>query len=176
MARHPTITAVVALVLAGILATTAANAADTTARAGLAQADAAAQKWQKDAVLVNLSTLQANPDGKAAKWGYMYYSSKGNKGYTVDVKDGTVVEAQEVNPHIKDPVYKEFADSDKAMAEAKKNGLTLKGRAAMSLLVMGQATKNPCTCWSVVGGFEKGDVSVLLDGKTGTFWSKQAMP
>ena len=63
-----------------------------------------------------------------------------------------------------------------AMAEAKKNGLKVKGKTAMSLLVMGQATKSPCACWSVVGGFEKGDVSVVIDGKTGKFSYKQTMP
>ncbi|MBI3392389.1 MAG: hypothetical protein HY039_04305 [Nitrospirae bacterium] len=152
-----------------------AEAAGQTAKAGVAQAGAEAQKWQKDAVLVNVSTLQANPDGTAAKWGYMYYSAKAKKGYTVDVKDGKVVETLEVNPYIKDAVG-EFADSDKVMAEAKKNGLKVKGKAAMSLMMMGQATKSPGTAWSVVGGYEKGDVSILLDGKTGKFASKSAIP
>jgi hypothetical protein len=45
----------------------------------------------------------------------------------------------------------------------------------MSLLVMGQATKSPCACWSVVGGFEKGDVSVVIDGKTGSFQTDDAV-
>ena len=124
---------------------------------------------------MNVSTLQANPDGTAAKWGYMYYSAKAKKGYTVDVKDGKVVDTLEVNPYIKDAVG-EFADSDKVMAEAKKNGLKVKGKAAMSLMMMGQATKSPGAAWSVVGGYEKGDVSVLVDGKAGKFASKQAIP
>ncbi|OGW61033.1 MAG: hypothetical protein A2V83_03560 [Nitrospirae bacterium RBG_16_64_22] len=153
-----------------------AQAAGQTARAGLATANATAQKWQKDAVLVNVSTLQADAGGTAPKWGYMYHSAKAKMGYSVDVKGGKVVETLEVNPHIKDAVGQEFADSDKAMAEAKKNGLKVKGNAAMSLMMMGQATKSPGTAWSVVGGWEKGDVSVLLDGKTGKFSSKQTMP
>lgn len=153
-----------------------AMAAGMTAKAGLAQASAEAQKWQKDAVLVNVSTLQASPDGTAEKWGYMFYSAKAKQGYTVDVKDGKIVETLEVNPYIKDAVGKEFVDSDKVMAEAKKNGLKVKGKAAMSLMVMGQATKSPCTCWSVVGGYEKGDVGVLIDAKTGKFSSKSVMP
>ncbi|MBI3376921.1 MAG: hypothetical protein HY035_00765 [Nitrospirae bacterium] len=150
-------------------------AAGATAKAGLVQANAAAQKWQKDAVLVNVSTLQANPDGTAAKWGYMYYSAKAKKSYTVDVKDGKVVETLEVNPYIKDAVG-EFADSDKVMAEAKKNGLKVKGKAAMSLMMMGQATKSPGVYWSVAGGYEKGDVIVMLDGKTGKFLRKDMVP
>jgi nucleoside 2-deoxyribosyltransferase len=153
-----------------------AEAAGQTAKAGLAQANAEAQKWRKDAVLVNVSTLQTDSDGTAAKWGYMYYSTKGKMGYSVDVKGGKIAGTMEVNPHIKDAVGAEFVDSDKAMSEAKKNGLTLKGKAAMSLIVMGQATKKPWVSWSIVGGYEKGDVSVLVDGKTGKFSSKQTMP
>lgn len=152
------------------------QAASMTAKTGLAQAAAEAQKWQNDAVLVNVSTLQANPDGSAAKWTYMFYSSKKKQGYSVDVKDGKIVETLEVNPYIKDAVGKEFVDSDKVMAEAKKNGVKVNGKAAMSLLVMGQATKSPGIAWSVVGGYEKGDVSVLLDGKTGKFASKSVIP
>lgn len=147
-------------------------AAGMTAKAGLKGATAEAQKWQKDATLVNVSTLQANPDGIGEKWTYMFYSAKAKQGYTVDVKSGKIVETLEVNPYIKDAVA-EFVDSDKAMAEAKKNGLKSKGKAAMTLMVMGQATKQPWACWSVVGGFEKGDVSVLLEAKTGKFSSKQ---
>jgi nucleoside 2-deoxyribosyltransferase len=176
MTRYPTTIIVVVLALITLLAATAVDAAEATAKAGLKDAIAEAQKWQKDAVLVNVSTLQANSDGTAAKWGYMYYSAKAKKGYTVDVKDGKVVDTLEVNPYIKDAVSAEFVDSDKAMAEAKKNGLKIKGKAAMSLLVMGQATKYPCTCWSVVGGYEKGDVGVLIDAKTGKFSSKSVMP
>lgn len=153
-----------------------AEAAGMTAKAGLVQATAEAQKRQKDAVLVNVSTLQASPDGSAEKWGYMFYSAKAKRGYTVDVKDGKIVETLDVNPYIKDAVGKEFVDSDKVMAEAKKNGLKVKGKAAMSLMVMGQATKSPGIAWSVVGGYEKGAVSVLVDGKTGKFSSKSVMP
>jgi hypothetical protein len=61
------------------------------------------------------------------------------------------------------------------MAEAKKNGFKVKEDGDV-VVGMGQATKSPCACWSVVGGFEKGDVSVLIDGKTGKFSSKSVMP
>ena len=45
----------------------ASRAADTavTARAGLAAATAAAQKWQPDAVLTGVSTMRASTDGRA---------------------------------------------------------------------------------------------------------------
>ncbi|NJD63244.1 MAG: hypothetical protein FIA93_11080 [Deltaproteobacteria bacterium] len=177
MIRHPVARPriAVAVALAALLAASAATAADTTAKAGFASAATAAQQWQKDAVLVNVSTLQADADGKAAKWGYMYYSPKSKRGYTVDVKGGKVVETLEVNPYVRDAVG-EFVDSDKAMAEARKSGLKIKGKTPMSLMMMGQATKSPGVYWSVSGGIRKGDVSVLVDGKTGKFSYKQAMP
>lgn len=168
-------TLIILLLVAFTALPLSAIAAAQTAKAGVAQAVAAAQKWQKDAVLVNVSTLQANSDGTAEKWSYMFYSSKVKQGYSVDVKGGKIVGTLEVSPYIKDAVG-EFVDSDKAVAEAKKNGLAVKSKAAMSLIVMGQATKNPGAYWSVVGGYEKGDVSVVLDGKTGKFSYKQVMP
>jgi hypothetical protein len=93
-------------------------------------------------VLVNVSTLQAGPDGTAEKWDYLFYSPKARQGYSVDIKGGKVVNTLEVSPYIKDAVG-DFVDSDKAMTEAKKNSLTVKGKVAMSVIVMGQATKNP---------------------------------
>ena len=149
-----------------------AMSAGMTAKAGLKDAAAGAQKWKEDATLVNVSTLQANPDGTAEKWAYMFFSAKAKQGYSVDVKGGKVVETLEVNPYIRDAVG-EFVDSDKAMAEAKKNGLKVKDKPAMSVLVMGQATKQPGAYWTVGGGYQPGDVGVVLDAKTGKFLYKQ---
>lgn len=156
--------------LAFAVGPTLAQGAGATAKAGLAQAQQAAQKWQKDAILVSVSTLEANPDGTAEKWGYIFYSPKAKQGYSIDVKGGKIVNAMEVGPHIKDAVG-EFVDSDKAIAEAKKNGLKSKGRPPMSLMVMGQATKQPGTYWSIGMPLNPGDVSVMIEGKTGKFFT-----
>ncbi|MHB8767214.1 MAG: hypothetical protein ACYDA8_23140, partial [Deferrisomatales bacterium] len=54
-----------------------------TARARLAEARAAAVQWQKDAVLVTVSALQAAPDGTAplhgGGWVYTFYSKRAKK-------------------------------------------------------------------------------------------------
>jgi hypothetical protein len=101
----------------------------------------------------------------------MFFSPKTGKAYSVDVKNNKVVETMEVNPHIKDGVG-EFVDSDKAIQESKKNGL--KGKpAVMSLIVMGQATKNPAAYWSIVSQSGSAMVSFVIDGKSGKFSYKQ---
>jgi len=153
-----------------------AAAANDTARAGLAAAAASAKKWQSDAALVSVSTLAADASGRAAKWDYLFHSPKATQGYSVEIKGGKIAGTLEVRPHVKDPVGQEFVDSGQAMAEAKKNGLVLKGKAAMSLIVMGQATAKPGPYWSVVGGYDTNDVSVVLEGRTGKFAYSQKMP
>lgn len=112
-------------------------------------------------------------DGTAHKWTYMFYSPTAKKGYTVEVQNGQIVETLEVCVRIKNPIGEVFFDSQKAMAEAKKNGLKTKGKPVMSLLVMGYATKNPVTFWTVSGGFTAGDVNVRIDARTGKFSMRQ---
>jgi hypothetical protein len=159
------------VLLAGSIAVSDAHAAGATAKSGLKVAVAAAQKWQADATLTGISTWQAGADGTAAKWNYMFFSPKTGKAYSVDVKNNKVVETMEVNPHIKDGVG-EFVDSDKAIQESKKNGL--KGKPdVMSLIVMGQATKNPAAYWSIVSQSGSVMVSYVIDGKSGKFSYKQ---
>lgn len=66
-----------------------------------------------------------------------------------------------------------FADSPQAMAEAKKNGLKVNGKPPMSLLIMGQATEKPGSYWTIGGGYMPGEVSTIIDAKTGKFFSSQ---
>jgi hypothetical protein len=100
----------------------------------------------------------------------MFHSPKAKMAYSVDVKGDKVVQTMEVRPHITDPVG-DFVDSDKAMQEAKKNGI--KGKPAMSLIVMGQATKNPGVFWSVVSSGASSMLSVVIEGRSGKFSYKQ---
>ena len=146
--------------------------AGTTAKTGLAQAAASAKKWQADAVVTSISTLAADSNGTSDKWSYMFYSPKAKKGYTVDIR-GAKLETLEVNPYVTDSIGNDFVDSDKAMQEAKKNGLKTKDKPAMSLMLMGQATKQPGVYWSVGGGYLPGDVSIMVEAKTGKFAHRQ---
>src|SRR5574341_955967 len=103
---NATLFALTSMVIAFSL-TNVAALAGTTAKAGLAQATATAKKWQPDAVLTNISTLAADANGNSEKWGYMFYSAKAKKGYSVDIRGTNVDETLEVNPHIKDAVGNE---------------------------------------------------------------------
>jgi hypothetical protein len=149
----------------------------STARGAVKVATAAAKNWQSDAVLTSVSTLEASPDGKSAKWAHLYYSIKTKKGYLVDVAGGKVVTATEVRPHVTDAVETAFIDSDRAMAVAKANGVETKGRPySMALRLTGKNTKKPITAWLVGGGFSKGAVAVAVDAKTGKFEFRQEIP
>lgn len=180
-----------------------AEATDVTAKTGLAQATVQAQKWQKGAVLVRVQTLQAKPDGTAGGWeylfcspptpnqevwtlqakpdetteipDYMFFSPKAS--YSVQVKNGQIVKTIEVTPRSTCPVGEEYVDSDKAMTEARKNGLAGAGEAHMLLRVMiGELTKSLGIYWRVSVGNEPGDVYVVIDGKTGKFSYKGVTP
>jgi hypothetical protein len=148
-----------------------------TARAGLAPATAAAQKWQPDAVLTGVSSMRVSPDGRAANWDYMFHSPKSGKACTFTLAGDRLVDQLEVRPHMTDRVNASFVDSTDAAATAKSNGLDTKGQPlVMSLLVMGQATKDAGTFWSVSGGYAKGALAVVIDAKTGKLAYKQEMP
>jgi hypothetical protein len=159
-------------------ASVAAHAADpTTARSALQEATSVAQKWQPDAVLTGVSGLQATPDGKARKWGYMFYSPGTNKAFSVDFAGTKRVDQMEVRPHMRDAVAAQFVDSDKAFAVARENGVDTKGKPyILSLLVMGQPTRSPAAVWTVGGGFTPGAVAVVVDARTGKFLFKQELP
>lgn len=164
---------IAAATVAVSLSVSRAAAADGTARAWLEQAQQAAVKWNSDAVLVNISTLNASMNGAAKKWMYMFHSARAKQGYTVDIQDGKVTGTLEVRPYISDPVGRDFVDSPLAMEEAKKNGLKVRESKAMSLLIMGQGTKAPGAYWTVGGGYMPGEVNVIINAKTGKLFTRQ---
>lgn len=174
--RAPIVFCVSILLLA---LTVASRAADTaiTARAGLAAATAAAQKWQPDAVLTGVSAARASSDGRAPNWDYMFHSPKSGKACSFTVAGERLVDQLEVRPHMTDRVITNFVDSPAAAATAKANGVDSKGQPlTMSLMAMGQSTKASGTFWSVSGGYAKGAVSAVVDAKTGKLAYKQEMP
>jgi hypothetical protein len=144
---------------------------DITARAGLTPAAAAAKKWRPDAALTNVSSLTVNANGSAKSWLYTFYAPKTKQSLSVTVAPGSPLDTLEVPNTSMVPIGDTFVDSDRAMQEAKKHDL--KGDSpSMGLVVMG-FTGAPV--WAVNGGFSEGDVSVMLDGKTGTFIRREVI-
>jgi hypothetical protein len=147
-----------------------ATAADLTAQAARPQAVAAARKWRPDAMLTHVSSITVNADGSAKSCLYTFYASRSKKSLIVTAA-GTTLETLEVPNTSVQPIGEGFLDSNQAMREAKKHDL--KGSSpSMGLVVMG-FTGAPT--WSVNGGFAEGDVSVILDGKTGKFIRRQVI-
>jgi hypothetical protein len=144
-----------------------------SAKAALAQSVAAGKKWHADAVLTGVSTTTLKGDGTADAWLYAFYSPKTKK-FLIVTAQGTKLDTLEVGRGMTDPVGDDFIDSDKAMQEAKKNGV--KGKSpTMALNFMGNV-KTPGAFWTVGGGFESGDVSIILEAKTGKLFMKNQMP
>ena len=93
-----------------------------TAKGGLAAAQAEAAKWQPDAVLVYLESKTALPDGRAYSWLYGFDSPKTKQQAGVLVNDKGKASLWAAGTLYKKPLGV-FIDSDRAIAEAIKNGL-----------------------------------------------------
>jgi hypothetical protein len=163
-------------ILAGLAFTLAfsgpASAAGQTARTALNEVLAAGKKWQADAVIVGLSSVTVQPDGTASSWKYSFYSPRTPKRCVVTA-DASGVRSREVSAGYDTQPLGEFIDSDRAMQEAKKNGL--KGKDPNMGVKWQGSGATRATTWIVNGGTAKGDVSVSLDARTGRFIVRNTM-
>jgi len=163
-------------VIGAVVTGMSAFAAGTTAKASFGEATTVAQQWQGDAVPVSISALSVQPDGTATSWSYIFFSPQRQQGYSVATRDGEIVARGEVTAYLKDEIGTEFVDSDLALVEADKNGLSGSSDTTMSLVVMGQATDSSGSYWTVSRGFGSGDVSIVVDAKSGKFSFRNQMP
>jgi hypothetical protein len=147
------------------VATSAAETALPTAKAGLAAAAAAAHKWQADAVLVVVETSTAEPDGRAYTWMYLYDSpaSKQQAAVMVDDKGEVSLTPTPIVGAFRKPLS-EFVDSDRAMAAAVAAGMkTHKFGMKMSLKMSKGAE------WFM----SDRDFGYTIDAATGKFLKKE---
>ena len=152
-------------------ASTSAPPPALTARAKLPQVIAAAKNWRPDAALTHVSSITVRADGTAQSWLYTFYAAKSKKSLIVTATVGAALDKLETPNTSIQPLGDVFIDSDKAMQEAKKH--QLKGtEPGMGLVVMGKTGPG---IWSVNGGYAEGDVSVMLNGKTGAFIRRQVI-
>lgn len=149
-----------------------ALAAGSTAKAGLALAQASAIRWQPDAKLVQLLTISGNADGTADKWTYVFHSPEAKRGYNVYVSDGKIVQALDVSASFTDAVDLDFIDSAQAIAEAQKKGLKVNGQSMMMLHMMLKGTKDQGAYWNILGDKKEG-ISMIINAKTGKFFRQQ---
>ena len=159
-------------VIAGFTVAPVAEAAGQTAKAALQGVVATARKWQPDAVLVSLSTDKAKSDGTSDEWKYSFYSPASKKRFVATAR-GTKVDGREVRLGFSTEPMADFIDSNKAMQEAKKNGL--KGNEPSMAVKLQGAGKAADFFWIVNGGYNKGDVSIFLEAKSGKFVNRSVM-
>jgi hypothetical protein len=167
---------ILTVLLFGFLDTPGSFAAGTGAKAGLSKAQTAATQWKSDAQLVQVSTLSGDANGTASTWAYLFHSPSAKRGYRVDVADGGVSRTTEVSSGVLiEPLPTEFVDGDRAMTEAKANGLkTTTGRSMLTLQVMLKGTKQHGPYWNIVGDMVSG-TSTLVNATTGKFLRTQAL-
>lgn len=96
-----------------------AYAIPSTAREWLSTAIRSAQRWQSDAKLVRVVTLEGLEDGKAERWSYEFYSESSKSAYAVRIRDGWVGPNDEQSPASTKELPTKFTDSTVAMARAR---------------------------------------------------------
>ncbi len=149
-----------------------AFAAGLTAKTMLTQAVSAGKKWQSDAVLVSLSSVRVQSDGAAEEWKYTFYSPRTGRRCVITARASGIL-TKEVHLGRSTEPLGDFIDSDKAMQEARKNGL--RGEDLnMTVKVQGRGS-SAAAYWIVNGGVTRVDVSILLVAKTGKFSSRAIM-
>lgn len=144
--------------------------ADSTAKAALKEVKAAGQKWQGDAILTHVSTLEAKADGTARSWLYTFYSPKTKKSAIVTARDTKVEIEPDVRTTSVDPIG-DFMDSDKVLDVARKHGLTAVKSIGLGLTLMGKATAKPRMLWSITVMGDK-ILTWSLDAKDGSLINK----
>jgi hypothetical protein len=154
-----------------------AAADGATARAKLAEARAAAAKWQPDAALVTLSTLRANDDGTAPSgmlgWTYTFHSPKTGKWLAYTVGAGGGLESQPLPAGLKVRVPDAFIDSDKILPEVAKHGFKKSGDTMLQLNVYYNRNLKPGVYWCATSAADftppAGPRSWCVDPTTGKF-------
>jgi len=145
---------------------------EITARASLSEAQDAAKSWRADSVLTHISTSRVSENGTAKEWIYEFYSPKAKIWFYVSAQ-GERIEGTETGFGKSDVLADMFFDSDRAMQTAKAHGL--KGKTPGMSLAIYRFGGNPVAYWMVSGGYEKGDVTIFLEAKTGKFHSKNVI-
>ena len=147
-----------------------------TAKGRLAEAKAAAALWQKDALLVTLSALQAADDGTAPPnvggWVYTFYSKKAKKwaGFHAGAKG---LERVDLPAGLTVPLPSQFVDSDAVLTEVRKHGFQKSGSTLLSLMMQRDPSLGDGVYWCAAGeadlSVELGMRGYCVDPSTGKF-------
>lgn len=152
-----------------------------TARTLLTEARQAAARWQPDAVLVSVTALQANDDGTAPPsilgWNYTFHSPKSGKwaGFHAGPQG---IERVELPAGFTQPVPSDFVDSDRVLAEVRKNGFTKSGDTLATLVLQAAPNLKTGVYWCVASqkdvSIEQGMRGYCVEPASGKFVAKLA--
>ncbi len=159
-----------------LLATLSEAGRGATARAELDKAKAKAKAWKADAVLLGINTSKADMDGRAYSpvamaglgWTYIFRSDTAKKNFFVAI-GGNGMDAKETAVTSAKAINGEFVDSDKAMAEAVRNGYYPANRTDISMAINEGScpmSSGESLCWKIKG--RKGSYCVV-SGTSGKF-------
>lgn len=154
-----------AAILAAVLLTMTGSAAlagahaPFAARAGLAQAQAAAQVWAQDAALVYLENDEDITEaGSAQRWGYLFFSPSLQSARSYSIRDARIVLAETLEMKFDAPALSSgWLDSDAALLAAESHGGSSFRRAngaRVSSMLLSRGAFQPgapdVTTWTVV--------------------------
>lgn len=157
----------VVLVTAG-----AVCAEDTAARTGVTLAAAAADAWADDARLVWIENdTPIDTEGRAAQWGYLYYSRAKHAMRSWSVRDAQIVAAVDHTVSAEAPALDaDWQDSSaiapRAWDEGGREFCAAGGTLVRLVLVCGVFAPEPAWC-AVFDRAEGPSLYVLLDAKSG---------
>jgi hypothetical protein len=139
-----------------------------TARAAVDPVIEAAKQWHTDAILTNVSAVEVAPDGTAEAWDYLFYSPSFSRygRITARMVAGGGFTVKETSKGPKEAVPADFADSDRALATARWNGLNLRSS------IMGLTSRG----WAVYRGLKRGDAIIWVDARTAAYIRTEIIP
>lgn len=128
----------------------------------------AAKAWHPDAVLTNVSAEEVGPDGTAEVWDYLFYSPSAARYARISARmvAGAGFKVRETGRGPREAVPADFADSDKVIAAARWQGLSLRE------YILGLTSRG----WAVYPSLKRGESIIWLDARTAAYMRTEAIP
>ena len=125
VARAALLAALAALLAVWTAPASAGDPVPFAARDGVALSAAAAQSWAPDAFVVYLENDETlGPQGKAARWGYLFYSPTLDQARVYSVRNGKIVVAENLDMKFEaPPLTAGWIDSGAAAAAAERTAV-----------------------------------------------------
>jgi len=151
-------------------ATPTVAAPTTTARACLALAEQAADSWADDARLVWVENdAPVDADGRAAAWGFLFWSPAHGAMRSWSVRDGTITVAEDHTVTAAAPGVETWIDSDAIVRGARSRALeTCETGCSLETLLLVRGVFDKGTAWVAVFSTPEGpSLYIVCDAANG---------